>query len=265
VRAASPRPSRSRAGLAVLAALLLGACATVAPRPEPLPADAAAAREALERRWQAFSDLRTLANLQIRRGARTDRLTGALLLRSPSSLRFEALSPFGPPVLIVGAGAESVTVWEVVKNRAYLLPSSPDANRRWLGLALGAEDLVALLSGHVRPMKEPLSGELLAADDNGPSLVMRGARETQRIWLDPATGVARRVEWSGGKQPLTVAFTGGGPGEPVTGLTLNQPSERPADRLQVQAQYQRPQLDSRFADELLRVSVPQGVEIQDFR
>jgi hypothetical protein len=226
-----------------------------------LPPDAAAARDALERRWQAFSDLRTLANLQIRRAGRTERLTGALLLRSPASLRFEALSPFGPPILIVGAGADSVTVWEVIKNRVYLLPSAPDANRRWLGLALSVEDLVALLSGHVLPMKEPLSGELLAADDNGPSLVLRGAGGAQRIWLDPSTGAARRVEWTGGKQPLTVTFAGGGPTEPITGLTL----DNPAGRLEVRAQYQRPQLDSRFDEDLLRVTVPQGVEIQDFR
>ena len=67
--AARPRPSRSRSGLVLLAALLVGACATAAPRPQALPADAAAARDALEQRWRAFSDLRTLANLQIKRNA----------------------------------------------------------------------------------------------------------------------------------------------------------------------------------------------------
>ena len=263
MRAASPRrPSRSRPALAVLAALLLGACATAAPRPQPLPADAAAARDALEQRWRAFTDLRTLANLQIKRSDRTERLTGALLLRTPSALRFEALSPFGPPILIVGASPDGVTVWEVVKSRAYLLPASPDANRRWLGLALGVEDLVSLLSGHVVPMKEPLAGEMLPADDNGASLLLRGAAgSSQRIWLDRESGRARRVEWTGGKQPLIVAFAGGSATEPITGLTL----QNPGGRLEVRAQYQRPQVDSRFPDDLLRVNVPQGVEIQDFR
>ena len=258
---ARPRPSRSRSALVVLAAFLLGACATAAPRREPLPADAAAARDALEQRWRAFSDLRTLANLQITRGGRTDRLTGALLLRAPASLRFEALSPFGPPILLVGASADGVTVWEVVKSRAYRLPASPDANRRWLGLALGVEDLVALLSGHVLPMKEPVSGEMMAADDNGPSLMLRGSDGAQRIWLDPATGRARRAEWTGGKQPLLVTFAGGGPTEPITGLTL----DNAGGGLAVRAQYQQPRLDSRFPDDLLRVDVPQSVEIQDYR
>ena len=41
--------------------------------------------------------------------------------------------------------------------------------------------------------------------------------------------------------------------------------DHPADRLEVRAQYQRPQLGSNFPEDLLRVDVPQGVEIQDFR
>jgi len=262
VRAGRPRPSRSPAGLLLLlvAALLLGACATVA-RPQPLPPDAEAARVLLERRWQGFSDLRTLANLEIRRGGRVERLAGVLLLRSPASLRFEALSPFGPPILLVGAGADGVTVWEVLRQRAYLLPSSPDANKRWLGLALGAEDLVALLSGHVLPIKEPVAGALLPPDESGPSLTLTGDGVVQRIWLDPASGQAQRVSWTGGKQPLEVAFSAGGTGEPASGLTLRTPD----GKLEVRVRYHRPQLDSGFDPELLRVTVPQGVEIQDFR
>lgn len=240
--------------------VLAAACATV-PRREPLAPEVTAAVAALERRWQSFADLRTLANLEIRRGERTERLAGALLLRAPAALRFEALSTFGPPILLVGAGDDGVVVWEVLKNRAYLLPSSPDANRRWLGLALGAEDLVALLAGHVRPLKEPATGAVLPADDAGPSLTLSAGDTTQRIWMDLETGQARKVEWTGGKQPLRVSFTGGGPSEPIAALALSTPD----GRLAVSARYQRPLLNSGFDADLIRVSVPQTVEMQDFR
>ncbi len=70
---------------------------------QPLSPETEAARALLERRWKGFDDLRTLANIELRRGGRTDRLAGVLLLPAPGSLRFEALSPFGPPTLPVGA------------------------------------------------------------------------------------------------------------------------------------------------------------------
>jgi outer membrane lipoprotein-sorting protein len=262
VRPAGPRPSRSPVGLLLLAALLLGACATVAPRGAPsLPPEAEAARAALERRWQTFTDLRTLVAIEIRRGGRTERLSGPLLLRSPSSLRFEALSPFGPPVLVVGVGDDGVVVWEVIRSRAYRLPATPEANRRWLGVALGGQDLVALLAGHVLPMKDAQAGELLPGDANGPSLSLTGPSGTQRIWMDVATGHARKVTWTGGKQPLDVVFAGGGPTEPITGLTLTTPD----GRLEARMRYQNPRFDAGFDPGLLRVDVPQAVEIQDFR
>ncbi|MET0850074.1 MAG: hypothetical protein ABW020_02995 [Candidatus Rokuibacteriota bacterium] len=262
MRPAGPRPSRSPAGLLLLAALLLGACATAAPRGAPsLSPEVEAARAALERRWQAFTDLRTLAAIEIRRGGRTERLSGPLLLRSPASLRFEALSPFGPPVIVIGVGDDGVVVWEVIRSRAYRLPATPEANRRWLGVALGGQDLVALLAGHVLPMKDAEAGEVRPADADGASLLLTGPSGTQRIWMDLATGQAKKVAWTGGKQPLDVVFAGGGPAAPIGGVTLTTPD----GRLEARMRYQGPRMDSGFDPALLRVDVPQGVEIQDFR
>jgi outer membrane lipoprotein-sorting protein len=173
-----------------------------------------------EERARSFSDLRTAADIRIRRDSKLQRLTGALLLRAPASMRFEALTPFGVPVVLVAGDQQSVTLWEVFDNRAVILPASPDANRRWLGLALGSDDLVSLLSGRVLPIRNPTSIELLPADLLGPSLELTSDGSTQRIWLDPVTGQARQVEWTGGKNPARVTFDEAPTDAPPAGLTL---------------------------------------------
>ena len=260
-----PRPSSRRGSLAavLVLTLTLGACASAPPAP-PLPPDVDAARARLDDAWQSFGDLRTLAEIGIRQRGRSQRFTGALLLKRPASLRFEALSPFGPPLLVVAARPEQVTIWEVPAARAYLLPSTPDANRRWLGLALPTEDLVALLAGHVRPLRAPRTGAVLPADDVGPSLRLSGDEGTERIWLDPA-GRPLKAEWTEGKNPMRVTFTrasdpatGGSVPRAITLVTLD-------GRLEVAVTYRDPAVDSGFDPALLRLDVPQGVEIQDFR
>ena len=244
--------------------LAVAGCASAPPR-ETVPADVLAARALVEERWQRFGDLRTLAAITIRRGSRQDRLNGALLLqgpkRGPAAIRFEALSPFGPPILIVGGAPDGVTVWEVARNRAFLLPAGADANRRWLGLALGVDDLVALLAGHVRTIADPLGGRRVEPDANGPSIELRGPDGAQRLWLDEATGRVHRLEWAQGKSPFRATFEWAGANGPPAAVELVTLD----GKLEVRARYQRPQLDSGFDAGLLTVSVPKGVEIQDFR
>lgn len=249
-----PRPSRSKLGGLLLGALVLsGGCASVPPR-QPLPPDVVAAQAVLEARWRDFHDLRTQADLRIRRGKRVDRLSGVLLLRAPASLRFEALAPFGPPLLVVASDADAVTLWEVPSQSAIIARSSPDATRRWLGLALGPEELVSLLAGYALPARDPLSGQMLPPDDIGPSLLFETADGRQRIWLDPASGEARQIEWTGGSQPARAVFVPNG----LRLATLD-------GKLEVTVRYKDPRRDSGFDPELLKLTVPQDVRIQDFR
>jgi len=242
-------------------ALIQSGCASAPPAPQPVSADASAARDLLERGWEGFRDLRSLAEITVRRGDRVERLAGVLLLRAPSSLRFEALSPFGTPVLVVAGDAKALTVWEVLGERAYLFPASPDATRRWLGLALGPDELVAILSGHVLPIKDPLAVELRAADEMGPSLALRSAEAAQRIWFDPASGRARAAEWTGGANPARVVFADGATDSAPAGVTLTTPD----GKLQVVVKYRAPRINVGFDAELLKLAVPERVRIQDFR
>jgi outer membrane lipoprotein-sorting protein len=241
--------------------LIVAGCATVPSPRQPVSAEAQAARGLLERRWEEFKDLRAQVDIKLRRGNRVQRLAGVLVLRAPSSLRFEALSPFGTPLLVVAGDAKSLTVWEVLEGRAYLLPSSPEANRRWLGVALGGDDLVAILSGRVLPLRDPLAVELLPPDEQGPSLSSKSADGSQRIWFDPASGRVKAVEWTGGSTPARVTFPDGPADAPPAGLTLATLD----GKLEVTIKYQDPRLNTGFDPELMTLSVPEHVRIQDLR
>jgi len=258
-----PRPSRSSRLGALLLAAAVGGCATTAPAPAPPPVteEARAALSRIEQHRRSLRDLRSRADITIRRSGRAQRLTGVLLLLGePAAMRFEALSPLGTPVLIVAGDPKSVTLWEVLDNRAYIAPASPDANRRWLGLALSVEDLVALLGGRVRAMPDPTTVELVAADAVGPSLRLTGAPGEQRIWFDPDSGQARQVEWTG-KNPARVTFTPAPADGPPAGFTL----ETADGSLRVAIVYREPRMNTSFDPALLTLTVPQDVRIQDFR
>jgi hypothetical protein len=256
----SSHAARHFAG-ALLIVLAAAACASLPPAREPIPSEVKASLDLLDQRWRTFADLRTLAELTIRRGDRIQRFAGVLLLRAPASLRFEALSPFGTPVLIVAANPKTLTLWEVVDERAYIAPATGEANRRWLGVALGGQDLVALLAGRVVPLSDPLRAEQLSPDAAGPSVNLVGADGSQRIWLDPATGQARQVEWNGGKTPLRATILPAKTDAPPAGLRLAALD----GSLDVRITYKNPRMNTGFDPALLTLTVPEGVRIQDFR
>ena len=257
------RSSRLRLAGGLLLAISLSACATAppAPAPPPIAEEARAALARIEQHRRSLVDLRSLADITVRRSGRAQRLSGVmLLLGEPASLRFEALAPFGTPVLIVAGDPQSLTLWEVLDNRAYLAPASPEANRRWLGLALGGEDLVALLAARARPLPDATRVELVAPDETGPSVRLTGRDVEQRIWFDPASGQAKQVEWTG-KNPARVTFTPTAPDAPPAGLQL----ETPDGTLRVSVTYRNPRMNTALDPALLKLTVPEHVKIQDFR
>lgn len=240
---------------------MLAGCASLPPPREPLSPEAHRLIAALQHRWLEFADLRTLAEITIQRDGRVHRLTGVLLLRAPASVRFEALTPWGQPFLLLVGNAESVTLYEVADNRALVGPASAKATERWLGLALEPEELVGILAGHVLPLKDPYSAEIVPADGIGPSIKLTGAAGVQRIWADPETGVVRQVELTGAKTPARVTYAGGSPADPPAALTMTA-LDAP---LVVSVRYREPKLGTGPSPDLFTLTLPEGVKIQRFR
>ena len=253
---------RSSLNLPAALVLLLAGCASFpAPPPEPLAPEVNRLIDGLDRRWRQFDDLRTRVEITLRRDGQAQRLSGVLLLKSPNSIRFEALSPWGQPTLILAATAESFTLYQVAENRALVGPASARATERWLGFALEPAELVGILAGHILPMKEPRAGSLRLADGLGPSLELAVAGAVQRIWLDLETLVVHQVEWIGGNTQLRVTYDGGGPVEPPTGLVLAA-LDRP---FSVSIRYQEPEIGVGLPAELFTLTLPEHTEIQRFR
>lgn len=253
--------SSSRSLPAAVALLLAGCASLPAPPPEPLAPEVRRLLDVMDRRWQQFDDLRTRAEITFHRGDRVQRFSGVLLLKSPDSLRLEALAPWGQPLLLLTASGGSFTLYQVTENRALVGPASARATERWLGFALEPADLVAILAGRVLPMREPQAGSLQPGEGHGPSLQLSGAGGIQRIWFDAETLVVREVEWTGERAQLRITYDGGGPVDPPAAVTLRALDQA----LVVSIRYRDPEVGIGLPAELFTLILPDHAKIQRFR
>jgi outer membrane lipoprotein-sorting protein len=168
--------------------------------------EAQRAVELLRARWREFSDVRALVDLLVARGDSKQQITGALLLKAPASVRFEALSPFGPPLLIATIHDGQIVAYDAAAHSATVGRATPDTAARLFGLAVEPEDLVGLLAGLAVPPKDLRVADLLPPDEHGRSLEMIGTLHRQRVWMDFATGVVRRIEIAGGRLEARLVY-----------------------------------------------------------
>jgi len=253
---------RARRLLSNLAlALVVAGCATAAPPPGPPLADEVRRLVALlTLRRDEFSDLRTLSEVTVRRGTAVQRFAGALLVKPPASARFEALSPFGQPFLVVAMSDGTLTSYNVVENSALTGPVGEKTSGRWLGVPLGPEDIVGLLLGRVLPPAGMTAAEILPADDAGPSIQMVGHDRTERVWMDFETGEARKVEISGGRHTLIVDYRP----EPSRDLPAEIHAIAPGTGFEATVRYRQPAIATGIDAERFRLTVPQGANVQRF-
>jgi outer membrane lipoprotein-sorting protein len=186
---------------------LLTGCAIALPPPrQPVSENARRAIDLLISRWHAVSDLRALADIVVDRGSKRQTLSGVLLAKAPGSLRFEALSPFGQPVLVAVVHGGQLTAYSTVSNEAVVGEATAETTAELLGLPFEPHDLVAVVSGYAVPPGDVRVGEILPADDLGPSLSVVGRFNEQRIWMDLDTGVVRQLQIVGGRAAATVTY-----------------------------------------------------------
>jgi len=210
--------------LALLAAALAVGCAIAIPPPrQPISPQARRAVDLLLTRWHTFADLRALADIVVERGDQRQRLSGVILAKGPDSVRFEALSPFGQPILIGVVHDGRLTGYNALTNEAVVGDATAENTAQILGLPFEAEDLAAMVAGYAVPPRDLRMGEVLPADDMGPSVSLVGAVHEQRIWMDFQTGVVSQLKIIGGRTDATVTYERDGAGM-LTGLDLTAAS-----------------------------------------
>ena len=156
---------RARWAVAVLAGLLPSAgCLPGARRPRPLPpATAAGLLEELSARRVAVQSLRARARL--RAGLAGMWVREALLVRRPTSVRIDVLSPFG---LALAVGTDGALLWAypVGEGTRYEGAATPANLARFLGAPASVPDVVDILLG-TAPRRAPAGHPTLRATADG--------------------------------------------------------------------------------------------------
>ena len=200
-----PRPRSSRAAL--LAVALLAGCTIAIPPPrQTISEEARRAIDLLITRWQAVTDLRALADIVVERGGQRQQLSGVLLAKAPSSVRLEALSPFGQPFLLAVVHDGRLTAYNALTREAVVGEANAETTAKLLNLPFEAEDMVAVVTGHAVPPLGLRVAELKPADAMGPSISLIGDVHEKRVWMDFTTGVVRQLEIIGGRVAAIVTY-----------------------------------------------------------
>ncbi len=253
--------ARRQLSSALLLAWLLGGCAiALAPWRAPVSEDARRALSTLIDRWHEFSDLRTVADITIKKGTERQRLTGVLLAKAPGSVRFEALSPFGQPFLFATIHDSVLTTYDATRNEAYVGPATAETTARLLSLPFDPDTLVGVLAGRAVPPRDLRVAEILPPDEHGPSLNLIGAVHQQRVWMDFDSGVVRQIQITGGRADAVVTFLRDGSGT-LTGFDL----VTSGSYLTGTVRYRDLVLGAGIDPERFALALPKGAKIQEIR
>jgi outer membrane lipoprotein-sorting protein len=256
----SARRSRANAALVGLALALTGCAGAVGSSRPILAEETRQAIALLQSRWEAFSDLKTLAALELRRGQERQAFQGVLLVQAPASLRFEALSPFGQPLMVVVIHGGQLVAYNATAHEALVGPATANAAARLFGLPFEPAALVGVLAGRPLPPTDLRQARFLSSDDHGRPLELTGARSHLQIWMDPETGVVRRLDVSRGRSEARITYRHDPAGWPV-GFDLGVAD----DFLTGSMRYHDPVFDAGVDPELFRFTVPEGAKIQQLR
>jgi outer membrane lipoprotein-sorting protein len=246
---------------ALLILWLAGGCATaLSPPRTPVTEEAQRAVDVLAARWKEFSDFRALADVFVERGSTKQQIPGVLLLKAPGSLRFEALSPFGQPLLIATVHDGQVVAYNVGSHTASVGPATPDTAARLFWLAIEPEDLVGLLAGLAVLPKDLRVAEIQAADQHGRSLEIIGTLHRQRVWMDFTTGVVRRIQVTGGRVDVQLVYQRADDGT-LTGFDFSAAQ----DNVTGSVRYRSVAVNAGIESERFALTIPPGAAVERLR
>lgn len=235
-------------------------CATWFPQPRQEPSEEGRrAVELLTARWEEFSDLRALIDVRLT-GREQQQFTGVLLLKRPDSLRFEALSPMGQPLLLATMHDGEVTTYDVAAHAATVGPATVQTATRLFHLPVEPEDLVAVLAGYAVPPKDLRTATIEPPDALGRSLEMIGAHHRQRVWMDFTTGVVRQIQISGGRLEAVMTYRRAADGA-LTGIDLSVAQNNVTGSIQ----FRQLVMSSGVDPERFRLTIPAGASIERLR
>ncbi|HET9490782.1 MAG TPA: hypothetical protein VFR64_13640 [Methylomirabilota bacterium] len=254
-------PRRQLRSALVLALVLLAGCArALPPLRAPIDPEVHRAIDLLTARWREFSDLRTVADIHLQRRKERHALTAIVLAKAPASLRLEALSPFGQPLLVMTIHDSQLVAYNAADHRALIGPATADTAARLLGLPFSPDDLVGVLAARAVPPRDLRVASLLPADEHGPSLELIGTDHRQRVWMDFQSGVIRRLEITGGRYEALVTYLRDGDGR-LRGFDLSAANEY----LTGSVRYRDPVFDGGIDAERFRQTLPPGARVEHLR
>ena len=246
--------------LIFLQVALLAACATAPPR-EPISDDARRALALLAERYGEFTSLRALADVSLKRGGDRQGLQGVLLIRAPSSVRLEALSPFGPPLMVLTVHEGQVTAYDALKNEAHVGPADAETISKVLRLPLDPDDLVSVLAGRFAGPRDVRSAEVLPPDDIGPSVsLVDSAGGRQRVWLDLGTGVIQQRQIFGSQFNALIKYRRDEAGK-LAGFDLDAAMSYLTGSVTYRNLVEGEQID----EERFTLTIPKGAKTQPIR
>jgi len=238
----------------------LAACATAPPR-QPIGDDARRVLALLAERYGEFTTMRALADVSVTRGGERQRAQGAVLIRAPRSVRLEALSPFGPPLMVLTVRDGQITTYNALKNEAMVGPADSETISKVLRLQLEPDDLVSVLAGRFAGPRDLRSAEVLPPDSTGPSLeVVDGAGGRQRVWLDLATGVIQQRQIYGSRFNATIKYRRDAAGT-LAGFDLDAAMSYVTASVAYKNLVEGDEID----DERFTLAIPKGAKTQPIR
>lgn len=179
----------------LLIALHLSACATVPILPSETPSGAEILLR-IEDRQRSIQGLKALAEVKV--SSRQRELNGqqVLLVRRPTSLRLESLSPVGTPLLYAVTDGGNLNLYLPGDHRYY--QGSFQAGAHFLALPpdLPAEDMISFLLGGVTEKK---FAKVTVASDRRKGLWVveqssPSGDEIQTLWVEPGSFSLHQVE-----------------------------------------------------------------------